>query len=149
MFPANASGCVDYVNNYVQLFNNMLTPLVDNLNSNLTGAQFTYINMSGILISIIASLGTCKNDHIYFLYCILMLKLIYAGTLVFGTPCCAVSSAGVCVPNQAPCSIRDLYIFFDNYHTTELIDNLVAARVYSSVLTTDAYPFDIKNLAQQ
>ncbi|XP_073016910.1 GDSL esterase/lipase At1g29670-like [Primulina eburnea] len=127
MFPPNASGCVDYVNNYAQLFNNRLKPLVDNLNANLTGAKFTYINMHGILISILASLST----------------------FVSGTPCCAVSSAGVCVPNQAPCINRALYVFFDNYHTTEIINSFVAARVYISVSATDAYPFDLKNLAQQ
>ncbi|XP_073018365.1 GDSL esterase/lipase At1g29670-like [Primulina eburnea] len=126
MFPANASGCVDYVNKYTRLFNRRLKPLVNNLNANLTGAKFIYVNMSGILISIIASIGAS----------------------IFGTPCCAVSSAGVCVPNQAPCKNRDLYVFFDNYHTTEIIDRLVAARVYISILTT-YYPSEIKNLAQQ
>lgn len=127
MIQANASGCVDYVNNYVQLFNNRLKPLVDNLNANLPGAIFTYIN--------ITSISSINPSSI--------------GITVFNAPCCVVSSLGVCVPKQAPCIDRDLHIFFDNYHTTERVNSLIASRSYNSHLPTDAYPFDIKHLARQ
>ncbi|XP_075499878.1 GDSL esterase/lipase At1g29670-like [Primulina tabacum] len=127
MIPANSSGCVDYVNNYVQLFNNRLKPLVDDLNSNLPDAIFTYINITSI---------TSINPS-------------SIGITIFNVACCVVSSVGVCVPNQAPCIDRDLRVFFDNYHTTEIVNRLIASRSYNSLLPTDAYPFDIKHLAQQ
>ncbi|KAK1382106.1 GDSL esterase/lipase [Heracleum sosnowskyi] len=47
-FGANASGCVDRVNAAVALFNEKLKPLVDDFNSNLTGAKFIYINTTNI-----------------------------------------------------------------------------------------------------
>ncbi|XP_073137901.1 GDSL esterase/lipase At1g29670-like [Henckelia pumila] len=127
MFPANASGCVDFVNDYVQLFNNRLKPLVDNLNANVAGAKFTYIN--------ITSISSFNPSSI--------------GITVLNAPCCAVSSVGVCVPNRAPCIDRDLYIFYDNYHTTEIVNGLIASRSYNSLLPMDAYPYDIRHLAQQ
>ncbi|XP_073137700.1 GDSL esterase/lipase At1g29670-like [Henckelia pumila] len=127
MFPANASGCVDFVNDYVQLFNNRLKPLVDNLNANLAGAIFTYINIS--------SISSINPSNL--------------GITILNSPCCVVSSVGVCVPNRAPCIDPDLHIFFDNYHTTEIVNAIIAYRSYKSLLPNDAYPYDIKHLAQQ
>ncbi|XP_073017146.1 GDSL esterase/lipase At1g29670-like [Primulina eburnea] len=126
--PANASGCVDYINNYVQLFNNRLKPLVDDLNTNLPGAKFTYINITSISLSF---------------------NLSALGITVFNAPCCIVSSGGQCVPNQIPCSDRDQYIFYDNYHPTDIINQATAARSYNAISPLDASPFDISQLAQQ
>ncbi|XP_075500406.1 GDSL esterase/lipase At1g29670-like [Primulina tabacum] len=125
---ANASGCVDYVNNYVQLFNDRLKPLVDDLNANLPGAKFTFINITSI------SLGV---------------DVFALGITVFNAPCCVVSSGGQCVPNQVPCSNRDRYIFYDNYHPTDVINQATAARSYNAISPSDASPFDINQLAQQ
>ncbi|GFQ02723.1 GDSL esterase/lipase at4g18970 [Phtheirospermum japonicum] len=47
-FPTNGSACVDFINNGVQPFNNRLTPLIDSLNRDLPGAQFTFINITSI-----------------------------------------------------------------------------------------------------
>lgn len=43
-YGANGSSCVEVINNAVQIFNSKLIPLVTNLNANLPGAKFTYIN---------------------------------------------------------------------------------------------------------
>ncbi|XP_073148255.1 GDSL esterase/lipase At1g29670-like [Henckelia pumila] len=126
--PANASGCVDYVNNYVQLFNNRLKPLVDNLNANLPGAKFTYINTTSI------SLG---------------IDLVALGIRVFNAPCCIVSAGGQCEPNQVPCSNRNQFLFYDNFHPTGIINQAAAARTYNAVSPSDASPYDINQLAQQ
>ena len=44
----NGSACVDSINEDVQLFNNELNSLVEELNNNLTDAQFAYINITEI-----------------------------------------------------------------------------------------------------
>jgi hypothetical protein len=43
-YGTNGSSCVEVINNAVQIFNSKLIPLVTNLNANLPGAKFTYIN---------------------------------------------------------------------------------------------------------
>ncbi|PKI53578.1 hypothetical protein CRG98_026028 [Punica granatum] len=57
-FGANYS----MVNDAAQLFSNKLLPLVNDLNSHLTGAKFTYINTTGITDTccpVVQDLGTC------------------------------------------------------------------------------------------
>lgn len=59
MFPSNisASGCVDFINGAVQLYNNRMRPLIDDLNSNLPGAQFIYINTTSLSSGDPSSIG--------------------------------------------------------------------------------------------
>ncbi|KAK1382109.1 GDSL-like Lipase/Acylhydrolase superfamily protein [Heracleum sosnowskyi] len=128
-FGANASGCVDRVNAAVALFNEKLKPLVDDFNSNLTGAKFIYINTTNI------NLG----------------DPIAAGFSVF-TPCCIASvdfGKGQCEPNLPPCSDRDIYIFWDEFHPTQRSNNITATRSYMAASPFDSYPMDIRSLAQQ
>ena len=44
IFGANESSCVDKLNHAAQLFNNELQKALPELNANLPGAKFTYIN---------------------------------------------------------------------------------------------------------
>lgn len=48
-YPTTASTCVEFINDSVRLFNSKLVSLINNLNSNLPGARFTYIDTHGIL----------------------------------------------------------------------------------------------------
>ncbi|KAL2550810.1 GDSL lipase/esterase domain-containing protein [Forsythia ovata] len=122
----NGSICVDSINNAVQLFNDKLRLLVDDLNKSLTDAKFIYINAMEIMSGFLPDLG---------------MRLL-------GTPCCKVSAIGQCIPGQAPCLIRPLHLFYDNFHPTETVNLAVAARAYISLLSSDAYPFDIQTLIQ-
>lgn len=127
MAKANSTGCVASVNNMVQLFNDKLKPLVDGLNSNLSNAQFTYIN--------ITSISSDNSD---------------VGIRVVNAPCCNVSSiSGLCVRNSVPCSNRSEYAFWDNYHPTSALNKAVAARAYNAALPSDVSPVDIRRLVQQ
>lgn len=47
-YGRNASGCVDFINNYVQLFNQKLKVSIDNLNTNLPNARFIISNQTSI-----------------------------------------------------------------------------------------------------
>ncbi|PIN04345.1 Triacylglycerol lipase [Handroanthus impetiginosus] len=126
--PTNASGCVDFINNAVQLFNNKVKPLVDNLKSDLNGAQFTYINITSISSADPSVLG---------------IRVVNAS-------CCPVSrQTGQCIPNRNPCSNRNEYIFWDNVHPTEIVNIAMASRAYNATLPSDAYPVDIRRLVQQ
>ncbi|KAG8385377.1 hypothetical protein BUALT_Bualt03G0036700 [Buddleja alternifolia] len=127
-FPTNGSACVDSINNIVQLFNDRLVTLIGNLNTNLPGAQFTYINITSI----------SSGDP------------TAIGIRVVNAPCCIVSATtGQCVPNQVPCSNRNEYVFWDNFHPTEIVNLVTATRAYNATVPSDAYPVDILRLVQQ
>ncbi|KAK2994576.1 hypothetical protein RJ640_012743 [Escallonia rubra] len=125
-YDTNGSACVDTINDAVRLFNNRLKPLVDDFNKNLPGAKFTLINITNI------SGGDPSS----------------AGITVINTPCCnATKSSGLCYRNQAPCSNRSTYAFWDAFHPTEIINVITAGRVYNASSPLDAYPVDICTLA--
>ncbi|KAK3007490.1 hypothetical protein RJ639_014612 [Escallonia herrerae] len=126
-FGTSGTACVDTINNAVQLFNGRLGPLVDDFNRNLGDTRFTYINITGI------SAGDPSSVGITFL----------------NTPCCNVTTTtGLCIPNQAPCSNRNMYAFWDAFHPTEIINVLAATRAYNASSPSDAYPVDIRTLAE-
>ncbi|XP_074359533.1 GDSL esterase/lipase At1g29670-like [Apium graveolens] len=128
-FGPDASGCVDRVNAAINLVNDRLKPLIDDLNSNLSGAKFIYINTTNIN----------QGDP------------IAAGFRVF-TPCCIASvdlGKGQCEPNLPPCTNRDIYIFWDEFHPTQRANNITATRSYMAASPLDSYPMDIRSLAQQ
>ncbi|XP_006356122.2 GDSL esterase/lipase At1g29670-like [Solanum tuberosum] len=128
-YGRNASGCVDFINNYVQLFNQKLKVSIDNLNTNLPNARFIISNQTSI------STGGPP-----------------IGFTVFDSPCCIISNTtakGQCSNNgQTPCSNRNQYVFFDNFHPTEAANRAIATRSNTALLPTDSYPTDIRGLVQ-
>lgn len=74
-----------------------------------------------------------------------------SGFTVFDSPCCIISNTtakGQCTPGQIPCSNRNQYVFFDNFHPTEVANMAIARRSYNVLLPTDSYPTDISGLIQ-
>ncbi|GJV24386.1 GDSL esterase/lipase-like protein [Tanacetum coccineum] len=120
-FGANGT-CVDSINNKVKLFNDRLKPLVDNINSNLTDARFTFINVTSITTP-------------------------EGGVALPNVPCCQLRSDGQCIPNSTPCANRNLFIWFDGFHPTEVVNTVIATRSYNAQIPNDASPFDISQLA--
>ncbi|KAH0696929.1 hypothetical protein KY290_014346 [Solanum tuberosum] len=120
----NTRSCVSSTNNAIQQFNSKLKSLVDDLNTNFPDAKFTYINMYSIS-SIIGPLS------------------------VFTRPCCNVLETmpeGQCVPGETPCFLRGIYLFYDNFHPTEIANRIATNRAYNALLPSDAYPMDIHHL---
>ncbi|KAF8042571.1 hypothetical protein BT93_A1031 [Corymbia citriodora subsp. variegata] len=124
-FGTNGSACVDKINNAAILFNNQLQPLVNEFNSNLSDAKFTYINSFAISTTGPGTEGLISN-----------------------ATCCPVhKELGTCVPFETPCSNRTMYVFFDAFHPTTTVNLGFAARAYNALLPSDASPYDIRNLA--
>ncbi|XP_056177009.1 GDSL esterase/lipase At5g45670-like [Syzygium oleosum] len=124
-FGTNGSVCVDKINNAVTLFNNRLQPLVDEFNSNLSDAKFTYINMFAI-----STTGPGTGD------------------LILNATCCKVDEElGTCIPFETPCSSRSSYVFYDGFHPSEVTNLGFAARAFNALLPSDASPYDIRKLA--
>ncbi|KAL0305569.1 UNVERIFIED_CONTAM: GDSL esterase/lipase [Sesamum radiatum] len=119
MYPTNGSPCVDFINNDVELFNDRLKSLIDSLNIDLPNAQFIYINITSISSGDPSVIGIRDVN----------------------APCCVVSRrTGQCAPNQVPCSNRNEYAFWDNFHPTEILNLVTASRAYNATEPTDATP---------
>ncbi|KAI4377220.1 hypothetical protein MLD38_014885 [Melastoma candidum] len=123
---SNGSTCIKKLNDAVIMFNDQLRPLVQRLNSNRTNATFTLIDMVSIANSSSASLPPLDTR----------------------VPCCeTITSIGTCKPNGAVCANRDSYAYFDGYHSTRIVSQSMAAISYDKARPSDAYPYDIHQLA--
>ncbi|PSS02976.1 GDSL esterase/lipase [Actinidia chinensis var. chinensis] len=127
-FPKTELPCLNWINGDVQLFNTRLKLLVDELNRDLIGSKFIYINVTGI---------TSGNPYA-------------AGFTVANETCCATSmlTKGRCNPNTVPCPDRSKYVFWDGFHPTDKTNVLVASRAYKAQTPFDAHPLDIGALAR-
>ncbi|CAI9087877.1 OLC1v1022063C1 [Oldenlandia corymbosa var. corymbosa] len=118
----NTTGCVGFINDAVELFNNRLRPLVDSLNAQFPDSKFIYTNSTSI------QSGPTPPG------------------LVLDRPCCPVSEIGQCIPGSTPCSNRAAYVSFDNFHPTDGVSQAYVDRSFDPILPTDAYPFGITAL---
>ncbi|KDP21165.1 hypothetical protein JCGZ_21636 [Jatropha curcas] len=123
-YGTNGSYCVEIMEEASQFFNSKLKSVVEELNSNLTGAKFTYINYY--------SIGADSSSVLDF-------ENSSSG-------CCPVASDGQCIPNGIPCKNRKKYAFWDSFHPTEAVNKYIAERSYIALNSSDAYPFDIHDL---
>ena len=79
------------------------------------------------------------------------LPLSISGFKVTNAGCCGVGRNNgqiTCLPLQTPCQNRDEYLFWDAFHPSEAANVIIGSRSYSAQSPTDAYPIDIRNLAQ-
>ncbi|VVB11025.1 unnamed protein product [Arabis nemorensis] len=114
-------GCAEQVNQAAEIFNNNLKTLITDLNNQLSGVKFTYVDLfSGNLD--FAALGITVADR----------------------SCCTVEPGEeLCLLNGPVCPDRTKYIFWDNVHTTDLINAVIANSAFDGVNTS---PFSISQL---
>ncbi|GMI91623.1 hypothetical protein like AT1G29670 [Hibiscus trionum] len=124
--------CVERINSANRIFNDRLKALVDEFNNANSDAKFIYINAYGIFQDITSN--PSANGF----------KVINAG-------CCGVGRNNgqiTCLPAQTPCPNRNEYLFWDAFHPTEAANVIIGRRSYSAQSSSDAYPIDIRRLAQ-
>ncbi|KAL2236278.1 GDSL esterase/lipase At5g08460-like [Sesamum indicum] len=122
--------CVAYTNDVVGMFNNRLVSLVDQLNSNYNGSIFAYGNTFGAVMDII------NNAKTY-------------GFSVTDRGCCGIGrNRGqiTCLPFSMPCSNRNQYVFWDAFHPTQAVNQILARRAYSGT-PSDCYPVNVQQMA--
>ncbi|KAL2520630.1 GDSL esterase/lipase [Forsythia ovata] len=123
--------CVAFTNEVVGMFNMRLIPLVDQLNSNYNDSVFTYGNTFGAFYDIL------NNSKAY-------------GFSVIDRGCCGVGrNQGqiTCLPFSVPCVNRNQYIFWDAFHPTQAVNQILARRAYTGP-TSDCYPVNVQQMAQ-
>ncbi|PON54638.1 Lipase [Parasponia andersonii] len=124
--------CVERINSANRIFNSRLKGLVDQFNNQFADARFIYIDSYGIFQDIIQSPSSY-------------------GFRVINAGCCGVGRNNgqiTCLPLQTPCQNRNEYLFWDAFHPTEAGNTIVGRRAYSAQRASDAYPIDIRRLAQ-
>ncbi|EXB58276.1 GDSL esterase/lipase [Morus notabilis] len=124
--------CVEKINSANRIFNARLKGVVDQFNNQFTDARFIYIDSYGIFQDIIASPSTYGFSNV-------------------NEGCCGVGRNNgqiTCLPLQTPCANRNAYLFWDAFHPTEAGNAVVARRAYTAQRPSDAYPVDIRRLAQ-
>uniref|UniRef100_A0A2N9F4N4 SGNH hydrolase-type esterase domain-containing protein n=1 Tax=Fagus sylvatica TaxID=28930 RepID=A0A2N9F4N4_FAGSY len=122
--------CVSFVNDIVGLFNKQLGSLVNQLNANHSGAIFVYGNTYGVFTDIL------NNPSHY-------------GFRVTDRGCCGIGrNQGQisCPPLFIPCLTRDQYVFWDAFHPTQAVNEIIAQRAYSGS-PSDCYPINVKQMA--
>ncbi|KAK7399741.1 hypothetical protein VNO78_10930 [Psophocarpus tetragonolobus] len=124
--------CVDEENNAAILLNDKLRPVVDQFNKELPEAKFIFINsalmLHGVKTPRISGINNITNVLI----------------------CCKAGSNGQCIPNEKPCDNRHITPFFDEFHTTEMANQVIARSCYHAPLIPPnfAHPMDISHLVK-
>uniref|UniRef100_A0A1J3DY12 GDSL esterase/lipase n=1 Tax=Noccaea caerulescens TaxID=107243 RepID=A0A1J3DY12_NOCCA len=115
-------GCAEEVNQAVAIFNTNLKALVADLNNELSGAKFTYVDLFSGNAQDFAALGVTVSDR----------------------SCCTVKAGEeLCAANEPICPDRTKYIFWDNVHTTETINAVIANAAFNGAITS---PYSISQL---
>ncbi|XP_050367039.1 GDSL esterase/lipase At4g16230-like isoform X2 [Argentina anserina] len=133
----NIIGTPSQLNNAAQLYNDRLKTLLDSLRSNLSDFSFVLINQYNIISSLTYSPPS------------------RTGFTDIRNPCCAVASLsqggnGIsCDRGGKVCGDRTAYMYFDGLHPTGAVNIEIATKAYDSTLQSDAYPINVRQLAQQ
>lgn len=125
-----AGRCSEEVNQLVMPFNNNVKAMINNLNVNLPGARFIYIDVARLFEDIVGNAGSY-------------------GFSVVDRGCCGIGrNRGqiTCLPFQTPCPNRDQYVFWDAFHPTEKVNVIMGRRAFNGDLSV-AYPMNIQQLA--
>ncbi|KAK4354155.1 hypothetical protein RND71_026349 [Anisodus tanguticus] len=110
-----AGKCDSHVNEMIGMFNSQLKDVVEQLNKNNTDSIFVYGNTFGGFTHIF------NNASAY-------------GFEVKDIGCCGVGRRITCLPLSVPCVNRDQYLFWDAFHPTQAVNQILANKAYSVVL---------------
>ncbi|XP_042494406.1 GDSL esterase/lipase At1g71250-like isoform X1 [Macadamia integrifolia] len=128
---APPGSCVSYANEILEKFNVGLRSVVNQLNSNHTGAIFVYGNTYGAMVDIL------NNATAY-------------GFYVIDRGCCGLGrnqAQMTCLPLSIPCPNRNQFIFWDAFHPTQAVNTILSQRAFSGP-PSDCYPINIQQMAQ-
>ncbi|XP_057787309.1 GDSL esterase/lipase At5g08460-like [Salvia miltiorrhiza] len=121
--------CVAYANNVAAIFNQRLQSLVDDLNAKYNGTIFSYGNTFGAFVDLL------NNANTY-------------GFNVTDRGCCGIGRKQgqiTCLPFSVPCNNRKQHIFWDAFHPTEAVNQILAERAYSGS-PSDCHPLNVQQM---
>ncbi|KAL8133188.1 hypothetical protein AgCh_008594 [Apium graveolens] len=127
---SNSGKCSEQVNQLVLPFNTNLRTMVTNLNTNLPGSNFIYLDIHNMFQDIL------RNSRLY-------------GFSVIDRGCCGIGrNRGqiTCLPFQQPCRNRNQYVFWDAFHPTAAVNIIMGRKAFAGNQDV-AYPMNIQQLA--
>lgn len=112
----NGGPCLEDLNAQAKKFNVALKKLLQDLNSELPGVNFTYADSYNVAMEPI------KNPRKY-------------GFDVSDTPCCSLDTifGQFCFPNSKLCADRSKYVFWDAFHPTDAANVVFAEMLLSNL----------------
>ncbi|KAH9781365.1 GDSL esterase/lipase [Citrus sinensis] len=122
--------CSEEVNQLVMPFNANVKTMINNLNANLPGARFTFIDIARMFEDLLT------NYRSY-------------GFSVIDRVCCGIGRNGgqiTCLPFQTPCANREQYVFWDAFHPTEAVNIMFGRKAFYGDQSV-VYPMNIQQLA--
>ncbi|CAE5989446.1 unnamed protein product [Arabidopsis arenosa] len=119
------NGCAAEVNKAVEPFNKNLKALVYEFNRNFADAKFTFVDLfSG------------QTPFAFFML----------GFRVTDKSCCTVKPGEeLCATNEPVCPARRRYVYWDNVHSTEAANMVVAKAAFTGLITS---PYSLSRLAR-
>ncbi|XP_019429389.1 PREDICTED: GDSL esterase/lipase At5g08460-like [Lupinus angustifolius] len=123
--------CAAYVNNLVSMFNVALKTMVDQMNAEYNDSIFVYVNAYEIIADVI------DNPNPY-------------GFSVTDRACCGLGrNQGQlsCLPMSIPCTDRTEYVFWDAFHPTEAVNNILVSKAFTGPPSI-CYPINVKQMAE-
>ena len=73
------------------------------------------------------------------------------GITVTDRGCCGIGrNQGqiTCLPFSSPCTNRNQYIFWDAFHPTAIVNQILASKAYGGT-PSDCYPMNVQQMAQK
>ncbi|KAI3956877.1 hypothetical protein MKX01_000911 [Papaver californicum] len=125
-------GCVEHVNHLVSLFNSRLLQLSKTLTSTLPGATLVFQDVYKAVNDMV------QNPNKF-------------GLTVVNHACCGNGRYGgavTCLPFEKPCPNRNKYVFWDAFHPTQFVNQVIANRSFRSESSVDCYPISVGQLAR-
>lgn len=77
------------------------------------------------------------------------MRLVWTGLSVVDRGCCGVGrNQGqiTCLPLQVPCANRNQFVFWDAFHPTQAVHQVLAHRAFSGP-QTDCFPVNVQQMA--
>ncbi|XP_044510139.1 GDSL esterase/lipase At1g71691-like [Mangifera indica] len=155
--------CSEEVNQLVLPFNTNVKTMINNLNANLPGSKFIYIDIARMFEDLLVNYIS-YGMHTLLLYLIfyhsikLLIQIyvfltslncfIHTGFSVIDRGCYGIGQNRgqiTCLPFQTPCPNRDQYVFWDAFHPTKAVNILFGKKAFSGDLS-NVYPMNIQQL---
>ncbi|XP_024023764.1 GDSL esterase/lipase At1g71691 [Morus notabilis] len=127
---SSTGSCSQEVNQLVMPFNANVKTMLNNLNANLPGSKFIFVDIARMFQDILT------NSRSY-------------GFGVINRGCCGIGrNRGqiTCLPFQTPCQNRQEYVFWDAFHPTAAVNIIMGREAVRGNLRV-AYPINIEQLA--
>lgn len=154
VYGTDKTMCASKLNNAAIHFNERLKSLVHRLNKVYKTGKFVYIDTNRIALAYSTPPASTSMFYLTLLCLIYIMEMVLNSMVCDGiaefklTPCCQTYETGKCIPGTTPCRERNISLFWDAFHPSEVINRIQADKMFSSLDPTELFPMNIQQLAK-